>query len=237
MNKASDIKHLAVIMDGNGRWATERNLPKVEGHRQGAEVARKLVKAAAERGIEYLTLYAFSSENWLRPVEEVSDILGLLTLYLGKEIASLHESGVRLKVIGNLSKLDNKIKKSIEDAVMLTRNNKIMTLCIAFGYGAREELVHSVKNIVASGVKPEEVTDQMLITNMYDPEMPDVDLMIRTSGEQRVSNFLLWQIAYAELYFTPKYWPSFDVADLELAIEDFKKRQRNFGYARERVIR
>jgi undecaprenyl diphosphate synthase len=237
MNKASDIKHLAVIMDGNGRWATERNLPKVEGHRQGAEVARKLVKAAAERGIEYLTLYAFSSENWLRPVEEVSDILGLLTLYLGKEIASLHESGVRLKVIGNLSKLDNKIKKSIEDAVMLTRNNKIMTLCIAFGYGAREELVHSVKNIVASGVKPEDVTEQMLITNMYDPEMPDVDLMIRTSGEQRVSNFLLWQIAYAELYFTPKYWPSFDVADLELAIEDFKKRQRNFGYARERVIR
>jgi undecaprenyl diphosphate synthase len=237
MDEVNKIKHLAVIMDGNGRWAKERFLPKVEGHRRGAEAALGLVKSSVERGIEYLTLYAFSSENWLRPVEEVSDILGLLSLYLNKEIASLNENNIRLKVIGNLSKLDPKIVKSIDDAVELTKSNNAMTLCIAFGYGAREELLYSIKNIISTGVKAEDITQQMVMDNMYDPEMPDVDLMIRTSGEQRVSNFLLWQIAYAELYFATKYWPDFDKEDLDLAIEDFKKRKRNFGYAREQKVR
>lgn len=236
MDEENKIKHLAVIMDGNGRWAKERSLPKVEGHRKGAEAALALVKASVERGIDYLTLYAFSSENWLRPVEEVSDILGLLSLYLSKEMASLNENNIRLKVVGNLSKLDPKIVKSIDDAVDLTRNNNAMTLCIAFGYGAREELLHSVKNIVNSGVKAKDITQRMITEHMYDPEMPDVDLMIRTSGECRVSNFLLWQIAYAELYFPNKYWPDFDKEDLDLAIEDFKKRKRNFGYAREQKV-
>jgi undecaprenyl diphosphate synthase len=210
---------------------------RLRGIRRGAEAALGLVKSSVERGIEYLTLYAFSSENWLRPVEEVSDILGLLSLYLNKEIASLNENNIRLKVIGNLSKLDPKIVKSIDDAVELTKSNNAMTLCIAFGYGAREELLYSIKNIISTGVKAEDITQQMVMDNMYDPEMPDVDLMIRTSGEQRVSNFLLWQIAYAELYFATKYWPDFDKEDLDLAIEDFKKRKRNFGYAREQKVR
>ncbi len=233
MDKLNHIKHLAVIMDGNGRWAKSHFVPKVEGHRQGAEAAKKLIKASIENGIKYLTLYAFSSENWLRPEDEVRDILGLLSLYLSKEVGDLHKNGIKLKVIGDLTKLDNKIKQSIADAVELTRDNEVITLCLAFGYGSRAEVVYAAQNIVRKGIKAEDITEQMFSGNLYDPSMPDVDLMIRTSGEQRISNFLLWQIAYAELYFTPKYWPDFDKSDLELALEDFKKRKRNFGYARE----
>lgn len=233
MDKLNNVKHLAVIMDGNGRWAKSRFVPKVEGHRQGAEAAKKLIKASIENGIKYLSLYTFSSENWLRPQEEVSDILGLLSFYLGKEVGDLHKNGIKLKVIGDLSKLDNKIKQKIEQAVELTSNNEVLTLCLAFGYGSRSELVYAAQNLVRKGVKAEDITEQMIGDNLYDPAMPDVDLMIRTSGEQRVSNFLLWQLAYAELYFTPKYWPDFDKDDLALALEDFAKRKRNFGYARE----
>lgn len=233
MDKLNDIKHLAVIMDGNGRWAKDHFVPKVEGHRQGAEAAKRLIKTSIENNIKYLTLYAFSSENWLRPEKEVNDILGLLSLYLSKEVDNLHKNGVKLKVIGDLTRFDHKLKKGIAGAVELTRNNEVLTLCLALGYGGKAELVHAAQNIVRKGIKAEEITEQMFGDNMYDPEMPTVDLMIRTSGEQRISNFLLWQIAYAELYFTPKYWPDFDKADLELALDDFKKRKRNFGYARE----
>lgn len=253
------IKHLAVIMDGNGRWAKARGLPKIEGHRKGAIAAKLLVQNAIKLGIEYLSLYTFSSENWRRPACEVSDLLGLLGFYLKQELSNLHKQGVRIKVIGDLAPLEKDLKAQILHAVELTKSNTKITLCLAFSYGGRLEIVNACRRIIECHPRadgdPEIITldsrlrgdDRVVCVDdivreddeltfkqyLYDPEMPDVDLLIRTSGERRISNFLLWHIAYAELYFIDTLWPDFGIDDLSKAIEDFNARQRNFGGARE----
>lgn len=237
MTKSKSVEHLAVIMDGNGRWAAKKFLPKAEGHRQGAEAAKRIIEASAEKGIKYLTLYALSSENWLRPEDEVSNIINLLGLYLNKEIGALHSAGVRLKVIGDLSRLSGSMRQKILDAVILTKDNNILTLCIAFGYGGRDEIVSAARRIVEDGVSADLITEKIFASYLYDSDMPDVDLMIRTSGEHRISNFLLWQVAYAELHFLDKYWPDFGPEDLDAAIEDFYSRKRNFGYSRDQIVK
>jgi len=225
--KTSDVKHLAIIMDGNARWAEEKNLPKLEGHRNGVEAIRKLLKPLLELDIQYITLYAFSLENWKRGAEEVSWLMYLLSFYLKKELASLNKNGVRLKVIGRLDLLSLDLQNKINEAILLTENNMKMTLCIACSYGGRAEIVDACQKIIDSGKK--EINETDFKNYLYDPEMPDVDLLIRTSGDLRISNFLLWHASYAELYFTSKYWPDFDKEDLSKAIEDYSKRKRNFG--------
>ena len=222
-----NIKHLAIIMDGNARWAKKHGLPKAEGHRKGAEVAKSIISATIEYKIPYVTLYAFSFENWQRPMEEVSILLKLLSYYVKNETKLLHENDVRLKVVGNLSPLNNSLKKQIDKAIETTSKNKAMTVSIAFSYSSREEIVAACQKVLDSGVKI--ISEEVLKNNMYDPEMPDVDLLIRTSGEYRISNFLLWQAAYAELYFSEKYWPEFSKEDLDQAINDFSQRSRRFG--------
>ena len=222
-----NIKHLAIIMDGNARWAEKHGLSKAEGHRKGAEAAKSIIRAAIEYKIPYVTLYAFSFENWQRPVEEVNILLKLLSYYVKNETKLLHENDVRLKVVGNLAPLNDNLKKQIQKATETTSNNKTMTVSIAFSYSSREEIVAACQKVLDSGVKV--ISEEVLKNNMYDPEMPEVDLLIRTSGEYRISNFLLWQAAYAELYFSEKYWPEFCRDDLDEAINDFAQRIRRFG--------
>lgn len=224
---SQELKHLAIIMDGNARWAAQNNYAKPHGHKKGAEVAKSIIKKSVSLNIPYLTLYAFSSENWYRPIEEVSILLDLLRHYVKNEIKELHDNGIKLKVIGKLSNLDEKLKQDIQAATELTKNNTKMTLCIAFGYGSRMEILDACQKIADAGIKA--VTEEIFQNALYDPEMPDVDLLIRPSGVYRISNFLLWQSAYAELMFIDKFWPDFEDADLENAIHEFSKRQRNFG--------
>ncbi len=221
------IKHLAIIMDGNARWASEHGLSKAEGHKTGAETIKKIIPNIMELNIPYLTLYAFSSENWQRGKEETSFLLELLNYYLKKEVASLNKNGIKIKIIGKFDRLGTITKKRIIQAIELTKNNCKMTLCIAFSYGSRLEIVDACQKIVNSGDK--EITEDNFKNYLYDPDMPDVDLLIRTSGVFRISNFLLWQAAYAELYFSKKYWPDFDKSDILEALEDYSKRKRNFG--------
>ena len=214
-----NIKHLAIIMDGNARWATSCNLSKAEGHKKGAEVAKELILQILELNIPYVTLYTFSSENWQRPKDEISLLMKLLNYYVENEIKTLHKHQIRLKIVGNLDK--------ILHAAELTKNNDKMTVCLAFSYGSREEIVHACQNIVNSGIK--QISEEIFSQFLYDKEMPDVDLYIRTGGFFRMSNFLLWQAAYAELYFIDKFWPDFSIDDLKVAIEDYSRRKRNFG--------
>ena len=225
------VKHLAVIMDGNGRWAAKHNLPKVEGHRKGAEAAKLLVQNAVKFGIEYLTLYTFSSENWNRPKLEVSDLLGLLGFYLKQELLNLHNNNIRIKVIGDLSPIAPDLRNQIKNAIETTRNNTKLTLCLAFSYGGRLEIINAC-NTIAHQSKSNVTTESEFGQYLYDSEMPDVDLLIRTSGDKRISNFLLWHIAYAELYFIDTLWPDFGEQDLSDAIQDFAARKRNFGFTR-----
>ena len=231
---APDVpQHVAVIMDGNGRWAAARGLPRVEGHRRGVEALRKTVRAAGDMGIRCLTIFSFSSENWQRPASEVRDLMGLLRLFIRKDLAELHSNGVRVRVIGERDSLDPDIRRLLEEAEELTRANTNLLLVVAFNYGARDEIARAVRRIaahVASGVvKPDAITEEMIGQNLDAPEIADPDLIIRTSGEQRLSNFLLWQAAYSELVFTPVYWPDFDRAALEAAIEEYRRRERRFG--------
>lgn len=223
----NDIKHLAIIMDGNARWASEHGLSKAEGHKTGAETIRKLIPHIMDLNIPYLTLYTFSHENWQRGKEETSFLLNLLDYYLKKEVVSLNKNGIRIKIIGNFDRLNHLTQKRIEEAIELTKNNDKMTLCIAFSYGSRLEIVDACQKIINSGNK--EITEDSFKNYLYDPDMPDVDLLIRTSGVFRVSNFLLWQAAYAELYFSKRYWPDFDKNDIIEALDDYSKRKRNFG--------
>jgi undecaprenyl diphosphate synthase len=226
-------RHVAIIMDGNGRWAKARGLPRIAGHRSGAEAARRAVTAAAELGIPYLTLFGFSSENWKRPSTEISDLMGLLRHYLHGEIAELHRNGVRLKVIGELSKLDPDIISLIEHAEALTRDNSRIYLTMALSYGGRAEIVAAVRAIarlVAAGKLAADAIDEDCLTrHMFTADIPDPDLLIRTSGEQRISNFLLWQCAYSELVFTKTLWPDFSKCDLEQAVDEFCGRERRYG--------
>lgn len=225
--------HVAIIMDGNGRWARARGLPRTEGHRRGAESVRRTVRAAADAGISYLTLFGFSSENWKRPLEEVRDLMGLLRFYLKKEVADLHKNNVRFKVIGNRSRLDGDIVAMIEDAERHTAHNTGLTLVLALSYGGRAELVSAVKSIAAEVGKGalgvEDIDEAQVAAHLFTHDIPDPDLLIRTSGERRISNFLLWQLAYAEFVFLDVLWPDFDASHLQTALDDFSSRERRFG--------
>jgi undecaprenyl diphosphate synthase len=226
-------RHVAIIMDGNGRWAKARGLPRVAGHRHGAEAARRAVTAAAELGVPYLTLFGFSSENWKRPTAEIRDLMALLRHYLCGEIAELHRNGVRLKVIGQLNSLAPDIVSLIEQAESVTRGNSRITLTIALSYGGRAEIVAAVRSIAAQAACGElvaaEVDEDCITRHLFTAEIPDPDLLIRTSGEQRISNFLLWQCAYSELVFTKTLWPDFAKPDLEQAIDEYCGRERRYG--------
>ena len=226
-------RHIAIIMDGNGRWAKARGLPRIAGHRSGAEAVRRTLTAAAELGIPYLTLFGFSSENWKRPSAEVQDLMVLLRHYLRGEIAELQRNGVRLKVIGQLARLAPDIVSMIARAQTLTRENTQITLTIALSYGGRAEIVAAVQAIAAEvargSLAAEDVDEDCLARHLFTADIPDPDLLIRTSGEQRISNFLLWQCAYSELVFTKTLWPDFSRNDLEQAIDDYCGRERRYG--------
>ena len=225
--------HVAIIMDGNGRWAKARGLPRSAGHKKGVEAVRRTVEAARELGIGYLTIFSFSSENWRRPEEEVSDLMGLLRFYLRSEIAELHKAGIRLRVIGERARLSADIIRLIENAEELTAGNRTMTLVVALSYGARQEIVLTARRLAeevkAGRLDPEDIDEAAFTGRLFTADIPDPDLMIRTSGEKRLSNFLLWQSAYAEFVFTDTLWPDFTKRDLEAAIEEFHRRERRFG--------
>ncbi|MGE5478606.1 MAG: isoprenyl transferase [Bacteroidales bacterium] len=225
--------HVAIIMDGNGRWAKARGLPHTAGHKRGAEAVRRTVECAREMGVSYLTLYAFSSENWKRPQGEVTDLMGLLRLYLRNEVKTMHKNGIRLKVIGDRSRLGKDIVALIEESEAKTAANQAMTLVLALSYGGRQEIVGAARQLaadVAEGrLQPDEIDEEALSARLFTAGMPDPDLIIRTSGEQRISNFLLWQCAYAELVFLDVLWPDFGRDDLIAAIRDFHGRERRFG--------
>ena len=225
--------HVAIIMDGNGRWAKLRGLPRIAGHRRGAEAVRRTVEAAAQFGIGYLTLFGFSSENWKRPVDEVDDLMGLLRHYIRAEIAELHARCVRVRVIGDRKRLASDIVTLIDNAEALTAGNDRLTLTIALSYGGRAEIAAAARALAAAAadgrLKPEEIDEAAVAGYLFTAGMPDPDLLIRTSGEQRISNFLLWQSAYTELVFTDTLWPDFGKADLEQALRDFHGRDRRYG--------
>lgn len=225
--------HVAIIMDGNGRWAKARGLPRAAGHAQGAEAVRRTVKAASELGIRYLTLYGFSLENWKRPAKEIADLMGLLRLYLRKEISELHREGVRIRFIGDRSMLAQDIIALIDMSEEKTRANTKLDLVIALSYGSRQEITAAVRELarkVAAGeLTPDSIDEETLQGRLYTADMPDPDLIVRTSGEQRISNFLLWQSAYAEFVFTDVLWPDFSREKLEDSIEEFSRRERRYG--------
>jgi len=226
-------RHVAIIMDGNGRWARLRGLPRAEGHRRGVEALRQTVRAAGELGIGVLTIFSFSSENWGRPAAEVRDLMGLLRRFIRHDLTELHASNVRVRIIGERDDLDRDILKLLDEAESLTRLNTGLVLVVAFNYGARQEIARAARRIareVATGaVGPEEVTAEMFAQHLDAPDVPDPDLIIRTSGEQRLSNFLLWQAAYSELVFVPVHWPDFDRTVLENALAEYRSRERRFG--------
>ncbi|MCR9255027.1 MAG: isoprenyl transferase [Alphaproteobacteria bacterium] len=226
-------RHVAIIMDGNGRWAQQRGLPRVFGHRQGADAVREVVKAAPDLGIRYLTLFAFSSENWCRPRDEVVELMGLLRRYLRKEVAELNANGVRLRAIGDRSRLDRDILDLINHAEALTAGNDTLDLMIALNYGAKNELVDACRALaheVAEGkIDPSAIDADLLTARLQTADIPDPDLIIRTSGEQRLSNFLLWQAAYSELMFVDTLWPDFTAGDLSAAVGEYRRRDRRYG--------
>jgi undecaprenyl diphosphate synthase len=222
-------QHVAIIMDGNGRWALSRNLPRLAGHRAGTENLRRILTASVEFGIQYLTLYAFSTENWGRPVEEVRGLMRILENVIDRELNELNEQGVQLRHIGRLDRLKPSLKQKVLDAIELTKDNRRLVLNVAFNYGGRDEIVWAIRHMIEDGVAPEDVTVDLVNQYLFTAGVPDPDLIIRTSGELRGSNFLIWQGAYAEWYFTPIYWPDFDKEALHKAILEYSQRDRRFG--------
>ncbi|HMM46633.1 MAG TPA: polyprenyl diphosphate synthase [Thiobacillaceae bacterium] len=227
--------HIAIIMDGNGRWAKKRLMPRVAGHRKGVEALRGVIRACAERGVSHLTVFAFSSENWRRPQEEVSLLMELFMRALENEVSRLHENGIRFRVIGDLTGFSTRIQALIRQAEALTQANTRLTFTVAANYGGRWDIVQAVKKLIDSGVTSDELTEAMLAQQLSIADMPEPDLFIRTGGEQRISNFLLWQLAYTELYFTDTLWPEFDAAALDAAIVSYCTRERRFGRTSEQV--
>ncbi|MCS7249377.1 MAG: isoprenyl transferase [candidate division WOR-3 bacterium] len=221
--------HIAIIMDGNGRWAKERNLPRYFGHQAGVESVREVVRSCAKLGVKYLTLFVFSTENWERPKKEVNALMNLLKKLLKSEAKELNENNVRVKAIGQIERLPEEVRKNLEELIELTKNNTGLTLVLSLSYGGRQEILDGIKKILESKLTPEKLDEKEFRKFLYDPEIPDPDLMIRTGGEYRISNFLLFQSAYTEFYFTKTLWPDFREKDLLLAIEDYKKRKRKFG--------
>ena len=239
ISKAKLPKHLAIIMDGNGRWAKQQGLLRTLGHENGTKSVRTTVEACAKLGIENLTLYAFSTENWNRPKLEVDTLMSLLVKSLKNEVETLQKNNIRLNYIGNIEKLPKKAQKELLRVIDLTKNNTRMTLTLALSYGSREELVNAIKSIsdkVKNNIISTDSIDESIINqHLYTHDLPDVDLVIRTSGEHRISNFLLWQIAYAEFYFTDVLWPNFTEDDLYLAIISYQKRERRFGKTSDQI--
>jgi len=227
--------HVAIIMDGNGRWARRRRLPRIAGHRRGAEAVRAALRACADRGVEYLTLFAFSSENWRRPPEEVALLMKLFRTALEREVDELHASGVRLKVVGDTRRFDPKLRKLIERGEELTAQNRRVTLTIAANYGGRWDILQAMSRLLKDKPSLEQIDEELLAPYLAMSYAPEPDLFIRTGGEQRISNFLLWQLAYSELYFTDTLWPDFDAAALDAAIASFRGRERRFGRTSEQL--
>lgn len=222
-------RHIGIIMDGNGRWAKQRGLPRLAGHRAGVENIRPILRAAVEEDVRYLTLYAFSTENWARPADEVDGLIRLLAEYIDRETERLHADGVQLRHLGRLDGLPGELQRKVRDAVALTRNNTRLTVAVAFNYGGRADIVEAARAIIAAGTPPELVDEARIAEHLSTRGMPDPDLIIRTSGEWRLSNFLIWQAAYSEYWVTPVCWPDFGPEHLRQAIQDYSRRERRFG--------
>jgi undecaprenyl diphosphate synthase len=231
--------HIAIIMDGNGRWAKLKGKPRVFGHKNGVNSVREVIESCGEIGVKYLTLYAFSTENWKRPSLEVKTLMSLLVSSLKKELKTLQKNNIKLNTIGNIQHLPEKVQKELAEVVEKTKNNTALTLTLALSYGSRDEIVNVIRNIskkvVNNQLKIEEIDENIINNHLYTFSLPDVDFMIRTSGEKRISNFLLWQLAYAELYFTNTLWPDFRKQNLFEAIADYQNRERRFGKISEQI--
>lgn len=225
--------HIAIIMDGNGRWALQRGLPRLAGHRAGTENLRRIIEAFIEFGIQYLTIYAFSTENWGRPPEEVQGLMHLVEDVIDRELQELHDQGVQLHHLGRLNGLDPVLREKVIQAVEYTRDNSKLILNIAFNYGGRDEIVCAIQHMIRDGIPAEQITEELVSRYLFTSKAPDPDLIIRTSGELRGSNFLIWQGAYSEWYFTPTFWPDFDKEQLRLALEEYAHRQRRYGKVNE----
>lgn len=228
-------RHVAIIMDGNGRWARRRGLPRVAGHRAGTENIRRVIEGCVEEGVEVLTLYAFSTENWRRPTKEVQGLLRIIGEVIDRETENLHRNGVQLRHIGQLEGLSETLKQKVRQAIELTRDNERLILNVAFNYGGRDEIVQATRRIVEAGIPPDEITEERFSEYLYTAGCPDPDLIIRTAGEMRLSNFLIWQAAYSEFYATPTFWPDFGKEELHQAIVDYGRRLRKFGQVPEQV--
>ena len=222
-------QHVAMIMDGNGRWALQRGLPRLAGHKAGTENLRRVIRASVEFGVKYLTIYAFSTENWGRPPEEVKGLMYILEDVIDRELNELHKEGVQLRHIGRLERLAPSLQEKVLSAIDVTKNNDRLILNIAFNYGGRDEIVQAIQRMMKDNVPPDKVTDELVSRYLYTAGVPDPDLIIRTSGELRVSNFLIWQAAYSEWYITPTFWPDFDKAEYHHALESFAQRDRRYG--------
>jgi undecaprenyl diphosphate synthase len=222
-------QHVAVIMDGNGRWATQRGLPRAAGHRAGTENIRRVIERFADHGTRYLTLYAFSTENWNRPQTEVRALMRLLHYFIRREVGNLHKNNVRLLMLGHVETLPDWLQRRVHSAIELTGGNTGMTLNICFSYGGRDDIAMAVRKVIAEGTAAKDVTEELISEHLYTAGMPDPDLLIRTAGDQRISNFLLWQAAYAELYFTDAFWPDFGREDIDIALAEYGRRKRKFG--------
>lgn len=222
-------QHIAIIMDGNGRWARARGLPRLAGHRAGTENLRRIIEACVEFGVKYLTIYAFSTENWGRPEDEVSGLMGIFDEVFDRELAELHKQGARLQHIGRLDGVRKSLREKVLKGIETTKNNDRLVLNVAFNYGGRDEIVQATKALVEDGVKPEDITEEMISSRLYTGGIPDPDLVIRTSGEQRISNFLIWQAAYAEWVFPDTLWPDFGREELLAAIIEYGRRERRYG--------
>jgi undecaprenyl diphosphate synthase len=230
VNKISPLpNHVAIIMDGNGRWARQRGLPRLAGHQAGTNIVRRVVDRFNNYKVKYLTLYAFSTENWRRPDEEVNGLIHILAQMIDRETKALHERGVRLYHLGKVDSLSEELQAKVNKAIELTRNNKGITLSIAFDYGGRAEILDAVRRIVRDGIPPEDITEALFSTYLYIPNVPDPDLIIRTAGEMRLSNFLIWQSAYSEYYATPTLWPDFNEQEVDKALLAYSRRERRFG--------
>ena len=227
--KKTNLKHIAIIMDGNRRWAKEHLLPSMMGHKKGVDALKKVTRACDDFGIKYLTLYAFSTENWNRKKEEVDFLMDLLATTLKNELKELNENNVKMNFIGNLKALNQNLQNILSNSVETTKNNTGVVLTVAINYGARDEIVHAIKKMMDDKLKSQDINEEVVSKYLYTSDIPDPDLLIRTSGEKRISNYLLWQIAYSEIYITNAYWPEFDKEKLALAIEEFNNRQRRWG--------
>lgn len=222
-------QHVGIIMDGNGRWARRRGLPRLAGHRAGTENLRRILRAAVEFGVDILTIYAFSTENWGRPEDEVQGLMSILKQVIDRELNKLHEQGVQLRHLGRLERISPRLQQKVADAIALTENNQRLILNVAFNYGGRAEIVDAVRGIVSDDIPVEQIDEDLISSYLYTAGLPDPDLIIRTSGEMRLSNFLIWQAAYAELYVTPTLWPDFDKDEFYQALKDYSERERRFG--------